>query len=453
MRTVIFVFAAILLGASQSEATFEAGVASLDITPEIGHRTWGYGAEAPIATGVLDPLFAKAVVIKAENDTLAIVHLDLGRPPLPEACARIRARVAKRGVDHVMITATHTHQAPAMDVDADYVRKIETQIGDVIEEAAKKLTPALIGVGRTSIDIAHNRRKILENGQCMMVWRNAEQISMGPVDKEAGLISLTDASGKPLAIFVNYACHPVVLGADHHEYSADFVGEMARIVKEETGAECLWLPGGCGDINPYLDKTPVNEGGVEAMRTVGGVAAYSVLQGLHAITAASPKTPSIAISEKRVEVGSRWDLTKKSNERALRGIVSDALYDKYLAKVSPDLSVPIQTIVLNGNLALAGMPGEMFAQFQLDLKEHSPIRDTFMVGYANEFHVYFPTIKDSVARGYGAAMNTYVGLGAGHKLVTQSLLEIGTLMGALSLDPTPEDFVLLEGGPSDTAPN
>ena len=446
----LFLYCCAFAGASHAD--FQAGAAAVDITPAPGLTTWGYGASAPKTTGILDPLFAKAVVFAANEDTLAIVHLDLGRPPLPAVCRRIRERVAKAGVDHVMFTATHTHQAPAMDVDAPHTQKIEQQIGDVIEAAARNRRRAKIGVGRTTIDIAHNRRKILENGQCMMVWRNAEQVPLGPVDKEAGVISIKAEDGTPIAVLVNYACHPVVLGPDNAEYSADFVGELARIVKDETGAECLWLPGGCGDINPYLDKTPIAEGGVESMRSVGRIAGYAVVQALYGIPAETPAAPSIKVADKRVEVGLRWDLKNPDNERVLRGIVSDALYDKYLAKVPQDLAVPIQVVLLNDELALCGMPGEMFTQFQLDLKNHSPLENTFLVGYANEFHVYFPTIKDSVARGYGAVMNTYVGLGAGHKLVTESLVELGKLMGALSPDPTREDFQLLEGGPRDTRP-
>ncbi|MEX2016392.1 MAG: hypothetical protein WD873_07105, partial [Candidatus Hydrogenedentales bacterium] len=242
MRKIVAVFA-FLLCPLVSAAEFEAGVAVVDVTPEPGQLTWGYGTEAPKTTGVLDPLYARTLVLRAGQDTLGIVTLDLGRPPLPPAVARLRERAKAAGVDHLLITASHTHQAPPMDEDAPYVDKIEQQIGDCIEEAAANMWPAHMGVGRTTIDIAHNRRKILEDGQCMMVWRNAEMVPLGPTDPETGLITLEDGDGELRAVLVNYACHPVVLGPDHTEYSADWPGEMARVVKEETGAECLFLQG------------------------------------------------------------------------------------------------------------------------------------------------------------------------------------------------------------------
>jgi hypothetical protein len=48
-------------------------------------------------------------------------------------------------------------------------------------------------------------------------------------------------------------------------------------------------------------------------------------------------------------------------------------------------------------------------------------------------------------------MNTYVGAGAGDRMLTEALLDIARLMGKLSPDPTREDFELIEAGPPDTS--
>jgi hypothetical protein len=96
------------------------------------------------------------------------------------------------------------------------------------------------------------------------------------------------------------------------------------------------------------------------------------------------------------------------------------------------------------------MPGEPFVQYQIDLKNRSPVKDTFLVAYADEFHIYIPTIKGSAARGYGAAANTYVGAGAGDRMLTELLLDIGLLSGKIIPDPKVEDFILLEGNATDT---
>ena len=440
MRTIL-VWSMAMISITAGAGELKAGAASRDITPEPGLVMWGYSDRPSTATGTLDPLYTKALVLDDGATTLAVVTLDLGRVPPPDVCDRVRGRIKERGVNHLFITASHTHQAPAVDIDTPYLKLLEDRVVDAVAEAAAKTVPVRIGVGRTDIDVNFNRRVILPDGRCMMVWRNESRKPTGIADKEAGIIKLVDGTGSPIAVLVNYACHPVVLGPDHVEYSADYCGEMARLVKESTGAECLFLQGACGDLNPYLDKTPVKDGGIEAMRGVGRECADAIIATLGDIAASVPQTPSVNVSEKPVEVGLRWDFSDPEVEKILRAAYGP-MVDR-LKQLDPKLSVPLSVVLLNGNLALVGMPGEVFVQYQFDLKRDSPVKDTFLVGYTNEYHAYFPTIKDAAAGGYGGATATYVGLGAADKLLAEALIEIGTMTGQLHT-LTPSDFTLIE---------
>ena len=424
--------------------SFQAGVAVRDITPLPGASLWGYSDREGAATGTLDPLYAKAIAFRAGATTVALVTLDLGRAPMQPVRERIRRRAKNAGVDYVSMMASHTHHAPAMeDVDAPYMAPIEDAIAACIEEAAADLRPAAIGVTRTEIDVAHNRRILTGDGRCLMLWRNDERAPTAPVDKEAGVILVSGTDGRPLAVLVNYACHPVVMGPSNLQYSADYPGEMARLVEEATGAPCLFLQGACGNINPYLDKTPMAEGGADAMRSVGRTCADTVIAALAAVKPASPETPSAAFVEKQIVVGTRWDIENPSVVEILRGMYGP-VYDVYMQNAGPAMAVPLSVIVLNGNLALAGMPGEIFIQYQIELKAGSPLRDTFLCGYANDFFAYFPTVRDAAAGGYGGSVPTYVGLGAGDKLTAEAEIEIGRLIGKLNPVCTPEDFVVLD---------
>ena len=198
---------------------FLAGVAVRDITPEPGIPLWGYSDREGPATGTLDPLWAKAIALRAGDTTAVIVSLDLGRVPLQSACERIRARARNAGVDFLALMATHTHHAPVMEVeDAPHVKAIETAIGDCIEEAVRKLEPARIGIARTQADVAHNRRVKREDGRCMMLWRNEERKPTEPLDREMAVIRIDRQDGNPLAALVNLACHPVVMGPSNRQY-------------------------------------------------------------------------------------------------------------------------------------------------------------------------------------------------------------------------------------------
>lgn len=428
----------------QTADPFLAGVASRDITPEPGIPLWGYSDREGPATGTLDPLWAKAIALRAGETTAVAVSLDLGRVPLSSACERIRAVARKAGVDFLALTATHTHHAPAMELeDAPHVKAIEAAIGDCIEEAVRKLEPARIGIARTQADIAHNRRVKLDDGRCKMLWRNEERTPTEPLDREMAIIRIDRQDGKPLAALVNFACHPVVMGPSNRQYSADYCGEMARLVKEQSGAECLFLQGACGDLNPYLDKTPMDKGGVEAMRATGRICADAVLAAWPAIQTSNPAAPSLCGVEKSVVIGARFDFANPEQKAILRQVFGDIL-DRYPGAMKPDLAVPLSVLVVNGNLAFAFMPGEIFVQYQLGLKANSPLPNTFLCGYANDFHGYFPTIRDAAAGGYGGLVATYVGLGAGDKLVTESAIEIGKLAGRLKPVYQPQDFALVE---------
>jgi hypothetical protein len=69
-------------------------------------------------------------------------------------------------------------------------------------------------------------------------------------------------SGNPIALLVNYACHPVIFGPDSLLYSADFPGVMTRVVENTITGKvlCFFLQGGAGDINPLFAVTPLTEG-------------------------------------------------------------------------------------------------------------------------------------------------------------------------------------------------
>ena len=88
----------------------------------------------------------------------------------------------------------------------------------------------------------------------------------------------------PLAILVNYACHPVVLGPENLNYSADYPSEMRDTIEQGFGGDvtAFFLQGAPGDINPYLDKTPLLEDAVGQMKRTGrkiGEAALRVARG------------------------------------------------------------------------------------------------------------------------------------------------------------------------------
>ncbi len=431
-------------------AEFMAGVCVRDITPPAGAPLWGYGDRTGPATGTLDPLHAKAVVFRAADQAAAVVMLDLGRAPTQTVRRRIAERVRAAHVDYVFLSATHTHHAPVMEMeDADYILPIEDKIVEAIVEASATAKPARLGTGRTQIDIGHNRR-IVKDGKCQMLWRNEAHTPTSPVDKEAIVLRLDGVDGAPIATIVNYACHPVIMGPTNLEYSADYVGEMCRLVEDETQAPCLFLQGGCGDINPYYDKTAIDDGAVSAMRKAGETCAKAVLALWPDIETKAPEKAAVAYSEQDVHVGSRWDLRDLEQQQIYaeaHGGLS-GFFSFYLQKAKPDLAVPLSMVVLNNEIVLVGVPGEFFTYSQQVLKAGSPLDNTLLCGYVNDWHAYFPPLRDAVAGGYGGTMASYVGLGAADKVLTEGLIEVARLIGDGLRKCTPLDFEIIDYDPT-----
>lgn len=422
---------------------FEVGVASRDITPELGLPLWGYSNAERLAEGIISPLMAKVIVFRTGGKSIGLVVTDIGRMPVVDQCNRIREAVKGDGIEHVIFQATHTHSAPFMELtELPHIKPIEEALVACLKEAAANAQPARVGVGRTTIDISHNRR-LIKDGKCYMMWRNAERKPTTPVDHEAGIIRIDAAGGKPLVTLVNYACHPVIFGPDNKKYSADWPGEMCSMVKAATDAECIFLQAAAGDINPYMDKTPLTEGGLEAMQEEGQKAAKAVIAAHKKIEAIPPKTPSIAYREERLNIGTRWNVSDPAQDAIVKQ-VAGKMYDFYMAPFAKNPEVPVGVLVLNNNLALPCLPGEFFVQFQLDLKAKSPVKDTFLCGYANEFHIYFPTIKDAAIGGYGASTATYVGVGAGEQVLNRAMIMIAEMTGHFGPLSGPQDFELLE---------
>lgn len=426
-------------------AEFRAAATSADITPPLQLRLWGYSDRKDGATGVLDPLYAKILVLDDGSNRLGLVTLDLGRtfgPPFTDA---LRERVkASAKIQQVFFMASHTHSGPVID-DAypeggipPWETEAKEKIATALEQAAGRLTPARIGTGYGQCYVGHNRRLLRPDGTVTMLWRNATKTPTSPVDPTVGVIRIDDSSGKPLAILVNYSCHPVVLGPDNSQYSADFPGAMAKLVQDsfEPTPVCLFLQGAPGDINPYFDKTPLQEDGERLMKETGQQLGKEVVRIARAINTEAPTKPSLQHSLDVIPFGLRWDAEKVLPELEKR--VDPATAGYYRRSLVAPIRCPVMTFLINGEIAVMGMPGEPFVDFAIDFRTRSPLPNTFFIGYANGYYGYFPTIQAAVEGGYGAnSLTTRTEVGAGEAMVNHALVKIYQMLGKLDRLPAP----------------
>jgi neutral ceramidase len=438
-----WILAALLLGlagpAPAPAAEFRAASAKADITPQESVELWGYSDRSGPSNGTRDPLFAKVLLLDDGPHRLALVTLDLGRTFGVQSMDVVRHRVrASAGVEQVFFFASHTHSGPFINDTYSggnrpaWEERALDRIASAIEHAAGRLQPAALGVGEGEILIGHNRRYVRPDGTVKMLWRNATKTPTHPLDPRVGILRVDGRDGHVLAILVNYACHPVVFGPDNLKFSADYPSAMAAVVEQAFGdaAVCLFLQGAAGDINPYVDKTPLNQDAEKLMQQTGRELGREALRVARTIVPKPPEKPELQFALDLRHFKPRYDSQKLL--ASLKGQVKPAVIERYRGYLTAPLDCPVSTLVINKQIALLGMPGEPFVEFGIAYRDRSPAEHSFFAGYANGYYGYFPTIRAAVEGGYGAeGLVARTEVGAGESMLDTGLIRLYTMLGEL----------------------
>jgi neutral ceramidase len=224
-------------------AVLRAGAARVDYTPG--------GAQLPgNFTGVLDPIFVRALVLENDSTRAALVAVDAGAIP-GDLYQKVSARAAAEldiPASQLLISASHTHSVP-FRLDAS----VEETILHSLRESIARLQPARLAWGTGVSYINVNRDRI--DPQTQRWWEGPNY--GGPSDKTVAVVRVETPAGAPIAVYFNYAVHGVITGT-LDMISGDIPGAAARYVEESLGdaAVALWTSGAAGDQNPiYFNQT------------------------------------------------------------------------------------------------------------------------------------------------------------------------------------------------------
>ncbi len=426
-RALLFLAAlltTVALGAPEAPgADLRLGSARVEITPPIGYPLEGYESRKSGSTGVHDPLYARVLVVKSPETSIAFVACDLVGLVSDMV---VKGAREKYGIEHVLLSSSHTHGGPQTTIWDSYevggpdrtwptpqnswYAATEAKILAAVGEASRRLEPVTMVPALGFAYLGYNRRKVDDAGNVKMLWRNPERQPTHPIDPRIGLVIFKNARGSVRGVIVNYACHAVVLGPDNLQISADYPGVMCDYVEKELGggATCLFVQGASGDINPYDATQPVKDGGFEAVRKTGLAIGEKVVA---------------AVKRARAQKGSGGPLQVKH----------DVLDFPHRWKPEKKIRVGMDTILFDHRLAIVTIPGEPFVDFQIDLAAKSEIEYTFLFGYTHtgdgQWADYLPTIEAASQGGYGAGYNTFIGLGAGEALVDRAIINLYQMTG------------------------
>ena len=221
--TVMLLFAASTESRRAPAVGLRAGAGKVDITPK--------QSELTISTdSIRDRLFARAVVVDDGSTCGVLVGVDLGglsSQTFADATTRASAATGCPP-ENFVISATHTHSSNTQGLGQG--PPTSQTVADSIVEAAttakSRLAPARVGYGTTNVDLNVNRD--LFNSE--LEWRQ-EPNQNGPSDKTLAVVEFLGADNVPIAVFMNYAMHPINFYLSG-VISADFPGEASRYIEE-----------------------------------------------------------------------------------------------------------------------------------------------------------------------------------------------------------------------------
>lgn len=467
-----------------------AGFATTTITPPLGTPLAGLFHHREART-VADDLFAKAIALGTDDQTLVMVVCDLISIPavLSNHTRGLLAARCGLSASNIMISATHTHTGPLLNIGPDdpgwrlyqdsgtpyrnalpaangmltavldpaYCEWIGERIADVVAIALDRLEPARIAIGTTSIEgVCFNRRFHMKDGTVVFnpgilnpdIVREA-----GPVDPEIVTFLLERVDRRPLAMWSTLSLHYV--GTDEDDaISADYYGYFGREVERVLGCPGVLANGTSGNINNVDVRNKSTITGSTKARLVAKAVAAAAMSSV--ISAERSDDIELRTWRHWVEIG-RYQPTSHDIEIAnaisagegRRSRTADERYSFEFGQRLPEsigfswssdqlrlLQLPDEAsaevqIFQVGELAIAALPGEIFVEFGLDLKRRSPFAVTAAISMSNDHLGYLPTRAAFDLGGYETwrSRSNWTAVGSGERLTDAAVVGLNELYG------------------------
>ena len=415
----------------------------MNITPPVGGWLSGYGGRDKPSEGVVDELYARALVLDNRSNSIAIISVDLLWIPL-EMTSQVREILTdKIGIpeQNILICATHTHFGPKIysetklgpevsdnTVDSSYVQTLVKKITDSAFLAHKRMEDVKIGAARGDIpEIVYNRRPTRADGSVQTTFtlpfevtttRTIQRspdgtvsvtftfppekpaLTFGPVDPEAWVLRIENTEGQIIGSMVNFACHAVsgsTFADWFYSISADYPGETMRVVEQLEGGVCLFTSGTAGDIVPLRR-------GRKPRYEIGRALAGEAVRRLQFVQTSGDI--EMAAITRQIKLPLRQDLSPD------RIIAAD--------KDKTHLTTEIQVLRL-GNVYILGLPGEVLVEVGLDIKKKAGIQNLIIAALSNDTIGYVCHSQAYEQGGYEADSGTNLAKGAGELIVNHAL--------------------------------
>jgi hypothetical protein len=428
-RLFLFLLAlATSASAQQPAAAFRAGAHVVDISP----------AKLPVivnamftertANKVIDPLFAKALVLDDGATRIAFCVVDSCMVPrdLIDRAKELAANASGIPIHRMLVSATHTHSAPSAmgclgsRVDPEYAATLPPKIADAIIRAAQNLAPARIGwTAVDDWDHTFNRRWIRRPDKMLTDpfgernvranmhpgHQNPDAIGpSGPVDPGLTILAVTTPSGQPLAVLANYSQHYYGSPLLSSDYYGRFGHHLARGLDADDKFVGIMSQGTSGD-QMWMDYgAPSRDIGYDAYAREVAARALEAYRRIEWKDSATLRMAERKLELRyRVPGEARLDWARRiTTALGTKLPMSQAEIYAWEAihlheRQKTELKLQAARI---GDLGITALPNEVFALTGLKLKVQSPLALTMNLSLANGAEGYIPPPEQHKLGGY-----------------------------------------------------
>jgi neutral ceramidase len=413
-----FMLAATAGNAQQGRGdVLRAGLARIEITPDIPVMLYGYASRKTPSEGVHDPLYARAVVFENNGKKIVLVSSDLGSYGGEVFTTFQKSILEKFNLkeSELFLAAIHSHSTPILSLNKErgdannikYTQGLNQKVLTVIGEAIKNLKPVTTGLGTGSSPVGANRREMRPDGS-ITLGRNP----YGPTDKEVLVMKIANTDGSPVGAIYDYATHATSLGPRNMLVSGDVLGLSAQFVEKILGKEVVSpeFAGASGNIDPWYRVLPEfnNEPGwipePVLLGTMLGEEVVTVFRNIKDVKPGgmiSTAFETLQCPRKKVD-------EKNPNPRRMED-------DK-----STTVPVNITAARIGEDVGFIGFNVEMLTEIGMKIKAGSPFKYTFVISHCNGSSGYLPPAELYKEGGY-EINSTRFEIGSAEMVIKKSL--------------------------------
>lgn len=442
MMIRMFVFGIVALNAW---AGLRAGAATSDITAPVGAPMAGYFTNRA-STGTHDPLLARALVLDNQGTRVAWVTCDLTNMErgIVQAARKLASDSTGIPPQNIMISASHTHTAPVvlsgwtryvfedemLRLGQEYAADLPARIAQAVIQANSQLTDARLFVARgTQGTISFHRRYLMNDGS--YGWNpgklNPNVVKpAGPIDPAVTAVYLEDMARKPIATYVNFAIHLDTTGGAL--YSADIVYSLEGALRRARGESMVTLfsMGCAGNINHINTGIRRPQGGYAESARIGTHLAAAVLETLAdpqevlepTLRSRSKMVSLTAVTPTPAELDEAHSAQPQSGKTLLLAKAARSL--EIESRGGKPFEAEVQVIAVGKELAWVGLPGEIFVELGLDLKQRAKVPFVIPSTQTNGAIGYIPH-REAYPQGNYEVVSTRVVAGSGEALIEAAL--------------------------------